>query len=655
MRAWLRDEGDEYPIDLADLDAQVRKGALSGDAELRYPPWTGASFRRLRDLEPLEDALDAPDARFADYLRQRRTPWLTGAVAAMVMGVAMVQSALSSSELPWALARLQRTFHQWAVGLEPTLLDGRWWTLWASQLSHADLLHALFNVPIIAYCGYRVEQALAPGGALAVMAAALLVGGLAIVGLDSVPVFGSSIVAYGLWSAQIAVGLRMGEAIPRALRGRYGMGNLVFFAPLYAASLFNPEVSHLGHGGGIIGGALVAFFLSAESMAGRHEQHHTRARVMGLVGLLSVAPLILLAGAARMPEVAYAPYTDHLDASTGARVRMPARMLEHPVRSGGLQGWRPSENGNEPLFIDQMRLSEPMGEGWTEGWWSRTLGRSVETLAPPEPLGEGWTSHRLRAGRFTIVEHQLRRGRWLMRVGHMTRRPASRLAGRRALYDQILSTVEVLEIPDLAEARARWETAGHLPGIVKEYARELRYAGQPAAAEALLAQVEAPTAWVVRERLAIWQEYPSVVPDDAAGWLSAWMDGYTFEIPADEAVLAREVADWLASTGRLAEADALLASRQQPGEWIARARLDLWRAWPQATPPDAEDWIRPLIEGADLDTQVFLNEAVAWMVETDRCHLARAYLGTVQRRTPWDIPRVRSILSACLADQSPAP
>ena len=150
MRAWLRHDGDEYPVDLADLDETIRSGALPGDAELKHPPWTGSSFHRLRDIPALRDALDAPDARFADYLRQRRPTWLTGAVAVLVMATAMFQSSLAGSDASWATARLQRTFHQWMIGLEPTLLDGRWWTVWASQLSHADLLHALFNVPIIA-------------------------------------------------------------------------------------------------------------------------------------------------------------------------------------------------------------------------------------------------------------------------------------------------------------------------------------------------------------------------------------------------------------------------------------------------------------------------------------------------------------------------
>ena len=130
------------------------------------------------------------------------------------VAVALLQTSLASSGFPEASELLARTFGQWMVGLGPTLLAGRWWTPWMAQLTHADLLHALFNAPIIAYCGYRVEQAMAPSGALAVICAAVLGGSLLIVALDSTPVIGSSIIAYGLWGAQIVIGLRMGDAVP---------------------------------------------------------------------------------------------------------------------------------------------------------------------------------------------------------------------------------------------------------------------------------------------------------------------------------------------------------------------------------------------------------------------------------------------------------
>ena len=532
MRACLRDADGAYPIDLVDLDASVRRGLLPGDAELKYPPWTGTDFCRLRDLPQLADALSTPDARFADHLRQRRPTWLTAAVAAMVMGAAMFQSALTSSAQPRAAQRLGQTFHRWMVGLEPTLLDGAWWTLWASQLSHTDLLHALFNVSIIAYCGYRVEQALAPSGALAVIAAAILCGSIAIIGLDDVPVLGSSIMAYGLWAAQIVIGLRMGDAVPQALRGRYGMGNFIFFAPLYAAGLFNPSASHLGHAGGIIGGALVAFFLTAETMAGPKRHSAVRARVLSLIGALFLAPVLLLAAAAHAPGVAYGPYTDHLSASDGVRVRLPSRMVSQPVSVGGLSGWRPSANGREPLFLELSYAPSPAPS--VAVWWGAHLSGPTHVLTAPVPLGPGWKSSAVQVGHWTVEEHRLRRGHWLLRAGFAIRSPVSPLAGRRRLYDSILSSIEVLELPGLAAARARWELSPQTSALQLEYARQLRYADQPSEAETLLASAVLTPA-TLSERLTLWREHPSVQPEEAATVLLA----YAHAEPASRAPVLR--------------------------------------------------------------------------------------------------------------------
>lgn len=543
MRVLLREGGDVYPIDLVDLDERIRQGLVSADAELKHPPWTGPAFRRLRHLEELQDALRTPEACFSEHLRMRRVAWLTGSVALLVLLMAVVQTLLVASGEPWALERLERTFSQWAVGLEPTLLDGRWWTLWASQIAHMDLLHALFNVPIIAYCGYRVEQALGPSGAMAVMAAALLGGGLAIVGLDDVPVFGSSIIAYGLWTAQIVIGLRMRDAIPPALRGRYGMGNFIFFAPLYAASLFNAEISHLGHAGGIVGGGLVAMFLHAESMAAADQVAQVRQQVQRLSIALSVAPIVLLAVASQLPQHAVGPYQLHEVETAGVRMRMPARMIRHPVDVGGLSGWRPSENGNEPLFADLVFVENQFPEA--VDWWSDALGVAASSTVRPEPLGPQWSASALQAGLWRVEEHRLQRGKWLLRVGFVYREPASALTNRRAVYVHVLRSLRVLEIPDLQHARVRWELRQDSSILRERYARQLRFAGRATQAEVLLSKgtVDPET---MLERLTLWQEHPEVEPVDALSVISP-------HLPRSEELQAATL-QWLTSRLRCQEA-----------------------------------------------------------------------------------------------------
>jgi len=556
VRGWLRHEGDEYPVDLADLDVEVRQGVLPESAALRYDPWTRGDFHRLCDIPELAEAFDAPDARFAEHLRARRWTWLTAALTVLIFGAALLQITLASIKIPEASALLSRTFGQWMVGLEPTLLDGRWWTPWTAQLTHADLLHAVFNAPIIAYCGYRVEQALAPSGTLAVVCAAVLGGAVLIIGFDSIPVIGSSIIAYGLWGAQIAIGLRMGEAIPRALRGRYGMGNLIFFAPLYAAGLFSPDVSHLGHAGGLLGGGLVALCLSAESMAPRAEQQRWRLRVVCLSGLLALAPVLLLAVAARIPALVYAPYQQVTVADAGVSLHLPGRFAAHPISVSGVSGWRASVNGSEPIFADLFLMEDQSATSpaWLADWWGRQLGGTATIDASPEPLRAGWMVHALSVhtedrGVIRIVEHQLQRGRWLVRAGYYLRPQASAVAGREILYQHALATIAVHEPPTLLASLERLERNPASPSMRYDYARELHRVGRTSDADAAYGALDSrEDGWqwdAARARLQLWLEYP-----DAAGLEQRdWLLGYLDAAPGIDATLHRRGLQWLVTQG----------------------------------------------------------------------------------------------------------
>lgn len=530
---------------------------LPGSAELRYDPWTRGHFHRLQDIEALAEAFDSPDARFAAHLRTRRRTWLTATAAVIIVSVALLQTALASSGFPEASELLARTFGQWMVGLGPTLLDGRWWTPWMAQLTHADLLHALFNVPIIAYCGYRVEQAMAPSGALAVICAAVLGGSLLIVGLDSTPVIGSSIIAYGLWGAQIVIGLRMGDAVPRAIRGRYGMGNLIFFAPLYAASLFNPEVSHLGHAGGLLGGGLAAVLLSAETMAPQRERGRRRLRVFCLSGVLALSPVLMLALAAQVPALAYAPYSQAMVSEAGVSLSLPSRFVENPVLVGGVAGWRASANNTEPIFVDLFLIEDDAATTteWLAQWWGRQLGGVVSIEPPPDALGSGWVGHTLTVqtqdqGVVQVIEHQHQRGRWLVRAGYYLRSPASAIAGREALYQHALRTIELHDPPVLQASRERLERNPTSPSMMYNHARELHRVGRVDEADAFYDQLDRRTdGWqwdAARARLKLWLEYP-----DAAEFSHRrpWLLRYLDEAPGIDAAMHRRGVQWLVSHG----------------------------------------------------------------------------------------------------------
>ena len=185
--------------------------------------------------------------------------------------------------------------------------SGAWWTPWTSQLLHADVAHLVTNLPVVAYCGYRVERALGTGGLAVVGAAAVMGGTLAVTLMSALPVVGASILAFGFWGAQIAVGFRAHEPMPGEARGFYGWGNLVLFLPLFLASLFGAGVSHAGHVGGLLGGVLAASLVGAESFVPASRVATRRTANLRLAALLAAAPMLLGPVAARLAPMLALP------------------------------------------------------------------------------------------------------------------------------------------------------------------------------------------------------------------------------------------------------------------------------------------------------------------------------------------------------------
>jgi membrane associated rhomboid family serine protease len=149
-----------------------------------------------------------------------------------------------------------------AVGWEPTVVRGGWWTAISSQLVHANVLHLLGNLAVISYCAFRCERAVGSAGLLAFVAASTTGGAAMVCALGDRPCVGSSILGFGLWGAQFALGWRFEEWIPERLRGNYGVGTAFITIPLWIESLTSPSVSFAGHLGGWLGGATAAMLLA---------------------------------------------------------------------------------------------------------------------------------------------------------------------------------------------------------------------------------------------------------------------------------------------------------------------------------------------------------------------------------------------------------
>ena len=551
MFATVRVEGEESAVDLAQLDEDLRWGRTPPEAELRHGPWTGEGFVRIDRIPQLAEALDSPNARFAAHLRAWRWPWAAISITLLVMTAAIAQQAAQWGLSPLPVEGIEVKLVRLGLGFVPSLLEARWWTPWTSQLVHSPsfaIAHMLCNIGVIGYCGYRVERALGAAGLALVGAGAILVATPVLALLSNAPVVGSSILAFAFGSAQIAIGFRMGEAVPPGWRGYYGVGTAKLFAILYAQNLLVQGVSHLGHLSGIMGGALVVFLLPPATAAPRHRARVARRQTWALALGVGVAPMLLCLGISRLPTLLAWPAAPVELPGASATLELPKRMEDHPVSGLGLSGWRPGFDAEDIVFGGLYTLHDPNGladEALGE-WWSQLLDGAPRTEEAPLPILPGWTSAALRFDdpdtgerRWGVVEHQLRRGRLVLRVGYVLSLADPRgEEGRVGLYRQILSSIIVAQPAALVEARDKWARNPASPSRIWEYVLELERAGQVEEADSLCAGLLSRSdGWewdAARARLGFRKGAPVLFSGEDRAWLTPFLGAAS---PSDRGIL----------------------------------------------------------------------------------------------------------------------
>lgn len=515
MQAWLDHDGQVAPIDLADLEDDLRRGRVPVGARLRYEPWTGDQALPIAQIPQLADAFEAPEACFVSWLRRPGVAWawalLTGAISAVGAAQLMVRLGVLRDE------RVLAFFDAAPVGFDELLMAGQWWTPWSSQLSHSGPMHLLPNLGVIAYMGYRVERAYGPASLVLISVVSVATGSLAICLLEDLPAVGSSILGFGLWGAVLAIGFRMGDALSQQrVRGRYGFGSLPIFALLFASTLFTPQATHVGHAFGLFGGMAAAMVLASEAF----EPQRQRLRAMlGNLSLAAFVVVLLSIGAPLLGGVTAVtgwPSERVEVEGVGATIDLPDRMAEHPARALGMQAWSTSVNSRAVVFVGlvALRAEVEAAEALAAQWADAVDGE----LRPVEP-GSRWPQWQDHAwevvdpdtGRVIdrIEEHVLARGSTLLRAGWRLDAPAE--PNRQALYDHVLGSLVVGEPPTVVEARERLERNPSSPRMQYELARELALmaaADDLGEADGLLgglAERDDGWAWdAVRLRLELW-------------------------------------------------------------------------------------------------------------------------------------------------------
>jgi membrane associated rhomboid family serine protease len=569
MLGELRDAEGVSPVDVADLEEDLRQGRISGTLLLRFGPWTGEEFKRLDHIPELRDALDSPNACFAQNLRAPGFPRASTSLSGLVflLGVVNLWLLFRGWKINAFEAALLERYSGWLTGFEPVILDGNWWSPWSAQFVHAGPGHLLPNLAVIVYAGYRVERALGASAFLLTSSAAVAGGGLLVAVFSGLPVMGSSILGYGFLGALLTIGFRFGDTIPKRHRGFYGYGNLLLFALLFVSGLRMDQASHLGHVGGLLGGILAVVLLRPAVSLPVSNRWKQRRRNLFWAVLLGVSPLIWVPAVRLSPFLAFgATVTVDLE-KAGIQFELPKHLERFTGRLRGIPAWALSASSGEAVFCGMEPI--PAGEGMEsdtfEAFWSQ--GRDLETRSPEAPasLGEGWKVNALelkdeKGQWFRIVEHNLQRGRWLVRTGYRIRSDGEAPSSvREAFFGSFLKDLVVGEPPALAKARQAWilkkDTRTSL-----DFADQLDRVEDWVQVEAVLkerAERDPPRTrrlrrrWnrIVRDRLALWNAHPEVAPEKG----QVWLQGALAAVPRDTGV-QREGILWLGSHGACEEA-----------------------------------------------------------------------------------------------------
>ncbi len=555
-RAELRRDGEILLVDVHELEEDVRRARVGPHEAIHYSPWTGDGYLPVAQVPALAAARDAPEARFHAHLLARRFPWLTLALVVVLVGLSIVQFAAE-----WLGGdRVDDLVHLFAVGWEPSILDQAPWGPLTSQFVHANPFHLLGNLVVIGYCGFRCERAMGPAALLAVLAASVAGGAALVIGFSDLPCIGSSIIGFGLWGAQFAIGWRYNDWIPARWRGNYGVGTVVLTIPMLVQSLTSPEVSFLGHLGGWLGGIVAAMAFVLPTAAPKARARAARIAALATAAVVLALPAATCLALGYFPRLTGQPTEIVQSGETGLFLDVPWRLSTNPVRVAGMHGWSASPSAYAPVYATVVEVDHPglpSDEELTTAWIQR-LGGTVEVV-PARLEREGWAARGWKGvdGDGTEWEAQevLRARGWsTARVGYYTETGAT--SARVRAYQAVVDSARWEDPPELADKEAAYKKWPDDPEFVYRYGYALEQVGRVAEAMAiyaLLAVRDDGWEWnAARARMRVCAWEPAV-----AGCEGSWREEWLARAPPSDQRIWLPAIRWATTAADCASAQAM--------------------------------------------------------------------------------------------------
>ena len=459
----VRHRSQEYSISESELELGVRQGAIPLDAQIRYRPWTGGGFLPVWQVSALKDASMSPYAQLVDHLRKGVFPWASTLLffGLIVIGLFQFRGWMGADVI-----------QESAIGWSNSIANGKWWTAWVAHAIHLDEMHLIGNAVILFYCSFRVERAFGFWSVLLTLSMAMLCGNVLIILVGQEPVVGSSVLVFGLWAAQVAIGFRLAETLPMEFRGSYGWGNFFVFVPMLLLNFMSTDVSHLGHLGGMLGGALIGFMYTSESMIPLRQRRAWK-RLLEVV--LCHGFLAVLVSFCSVPFIASFPEEAVDRKEAGVIVQLPSRMEIDSWNS--MTVWRSYPDEENLFFADSFWLSTGrlVTSDDLRKWWAQHLdteiGEPSLTVAPKE----GWQDHFFQSEDRIVWERVQQEGSYLVRTGCLFQKQDM---GRLRICQYWLEQIYRREPLELEQARLRHERFAQTPEAAFEYASIMRDYGK---------------------------------------------------------------------------------------------------------------------------------------------------------------------------------
>jgi rhomboid protease GluP len=147
---------------------------------------------------------------------------------------------------------------------------GRWWTLISAVYLHGGILHILFNMLWIRQLGPVIEETFGTARAFIIFTVSGISGYLVSNLFGVYFTMGASGAIFGLLGALVYYGRKRGGFLGNAVYRQVG----TWAVTIFLFGFFMPGVNNFAHGGGFVGGYIIAYLIGFQENRRETQTHH---------------------------------------------------------------------------------------------------------------------------------------------------------------------------------------------------------------------------------------------------------------------------------------------------------------------------------------------------------------------------------------------